>query len=80
MVQQNPKRQGYTLRGPNGKIEYIGISNDPDRRAEEHRRDGKPGKMNVETRPRKPDLAIKWEQHRLQTYRDNHGRKNPPSQ
>ncbi len=73
-----PKQKGYTLRGPHGSIEYIGITSDPERRASEHRADGKPGNLHIETGARSPESAAQWEQERLDTYRENHGGKNPP--
>ncbi len=72
------KAQGYTLRGKNNRIDYVGITKDPARRASEHKADGKSGTMNVETRKMNRPAARKWEQNRLDTYRDNHGGKNPP--
>ena len=72
------KAQGYTLRGPNNKIEYVGITNNPERRAAEHKREGKPGDLKVETRKMSRSKAHDWEETRLDTYRDNHGGKTPP--
>ena len=40
--------RGYTLRGRNGRIRYFGVTNNPGRRASQHKRDGKTGKMRVE--------------------------------
>ena len=71
------KAQGYTLRGKNNQIKYVGITNNPGRRASEHKAEGKSGDMNVETRKMARPAARKWEQKRLDTYRDNHGGKNP---
>ena len=70
--------RGYTLRGRYNRIRYIGVTNTPARRAREHRQDGKGGAMRVETRSRSPDSAHRWERQRLDTYRRNHGGKNPP--
>ena len=70
--------RGYTLRGKNGKINYVGTTNNPGRRAEEHKTDGKSGKLNTETQSMSRQRAEGWEANRLQTYRDNHGGKNPP--
>ena len=72
------KAQGYTLRGNNGRINYVGVTNDPTRRAAEHKQDGKSGSMNVETRKMSRPTARGWEENRLETYRGNHGGKNPP--
>ncbi len=72
------KAQGYTLRGKNNRIEYVGITNNPTRRAAEHKREGKPGSLNVETRKMSRPAAHKWEENKLQTYRSNHSGKAPP--
>ena len=70
--------QGYTLRGRNGKINYVGTTNNPGRRAAQHKSDGKSGQLQTETRPTSRGAAERWEASRLKTYRDNHGGKNPP--
>ena len=70
--------QGYTLRGKNGKVNYVGTTNNPSRRAGEHSDEGKPGKLHPETAPMSRKAAESWEKNRLDTYRDNHGGKNPP--
>ena len=69
--------RGYTLRGRNGKINYVGTTNDPGRRAGEHKSDGKSGRLQTETWPMARGSAERWEANRLKTYRDNHGGKNP---
>ena len=53
----------YTLRN-DGKILYHGITNDPERRAAEHKRDGKPGEMHIEGPRVTRDSALKWERER----------------
>ena len=70
--------RGYTLRGRNGKINYVGTTNNPGRRAAQHKSDGKSGQLQTETRPTSRGAAERWEASRLKTYRDNHGGKNPP--
>jgi len=70
--------QGYTLRGRNGRINYVGVSNNPKRRATEHRKRGKQGKMKVETRGMSRKKARSWESRRLNIFRRNHSGKNPP--
>ncbi len=70
--------RGYTLRGKYGKINYVGTTNNPGRRAGEHRSEGKPGRLRTETRPMTRGSAKRWEANRLKTYRSNHGGKNPP--
>lgn len=72
------KAQGYTLRGKNNQIKYVGITNDPGRRATEHKAEGKSGAMKVETPKMSRPAAHKWEQKKLGTYRGNNGGKNPP--
>ena len=71
--------RGYSLRGRNGGINYVGVTNNPGRRATEHKHSGKRGSMKVETRGMSREAAQRWEARRLDTYRRNHGGKNPPS-
>ena len=52
--------RGYTLRGRNGRLAYVGVTNNPGRRAAEHRQDGKRGGMKVETRPMSREAARRW--------------------
>ena len=68
---------GYTLRDPFGQITYIGISNDTDRRALEHKK-SKIGRLKVETPPLPRKLAKQWESDALKTYRRFANGKNPP--
>ena len=68
----------YTLRGSRGEITYIGSSNDLGRRASEHERSGKRGSMRKETSRMTQPGARRREAERLETYRRNHGGKNPP--
>ncbi len=70
--------RGYTLRGSNGKVNYVGTTNNPARRAAEHAAEGKRGQLQPETRPMSRGAAERWEANRLSTYRSNHGGKNPP--
>lgn len=70
--------RGYTLRGKNGKINYVGTTNNPSRRAAEHQAEGKPGTLQTETRPMPRQSAEQWETNRLKIYREHHGGKNPP--
>lgn len=71
--------RGYTLRGRNGRINYVGVSNNPGRRAAEHKNAGKRGSMKVETQSMSRASARRWETRRLATYRRSHDGKNPPS-
>ena len=69
--------RGYALEEGKGRITYYGVTNDPSRRATEHKRDGKRGKLKVETRPMSRAAARRWERRRLAVYRKNHRGKNP---
>ena len=70
--------RGYTLRGRNGRIRYFGVTNNPSRRATQHNRDGKIGKMRVEKTHASRTAALKWERLKLAAYRRRHDGKNPP--
>lgn len=72
------KSQVYTLRGKRNKINYVGETNDPQRRAAEHKQDGKLGRLQVESRPMPRTAARRLEKRRLATYRHTHQGKNPP--
>jgi len=72
------KVSGYTLRGKNGRITYVGVTNNPKRRAEEHRKSGKTGTLKVERQHNSRSDALKWERNKLGTYRRYHEGKNPP--
>ncbi|WP_419592785.1 GIY-YIG nuclease family protein, partial [Thiolapillus sp.] len=66
----------YELKQGN-KVVYVGTTNDPERREQQHREDGKKfGHMNVTSRRMTEDGAKKKETDRLATYRKNQGR-NP---
>ena len=67
----------YALKKGN-KVEYIGTTNDPDRREAEHAADGKNfGHMKVLTRRMTEEGAQQQEADALETYRRSHGGKNP---
>ncbi len=68
---------GYTIRGRAGRVKYVGITNNPVRRAEEHRADGKRGILRVETRGMSRTTARKWEAGRLSKHRRTNAGKNP---
>ena len=68
---------GYTLRGRNGRVRYVGLTNNPSRRAAQHRRDGKTGRMTLEARHVRRSVALNWERSRLAAHRRHHGGKNP---
>ncbi|MEW8417175.1 MAG: GIY-YIG nuclease family protein [Candidatus Thiodiazotropha endolucinida] len=66
----------YELKQGN-KVVYVGTTNDPKQREQQHREDGKKfGHMNVTSRRMTEDGAKKKETERLATYRKNQGR-NP---
>ena len=69
--------RGYTLRGRNGRVNYVGVTNSPTRRAGEHKRDGKRGSMKVETRPTSRSAAQRWEADKLAAHRRTHSGNNP---
>ena len=69
--------RGYTLRGRRGRVNYVGITNNPARRHGEHKQEGKPGSLKIETRPMSRSAARRWEGARLAAYRRNHGGNNP---
>ncbi len=63
----------YELKQGN-KVVYVGTTNDPDRREQQHRKDGKNfGSMNVTSRRMTEDGAKRKEAERLATYRKNQG-------
>jgi len=59
------------------KIVYVGITNDLERRRQEHIRSGKRGKIEQIGIKTTRDAARTWERNRLAIYRRNHGGKNP---
>jgi predicted GIY-YIG superfamily endonuclease len=61
-----------------GRVVYYGITDDPERRREEHKEDGKDfDSMNI-TRPVVTEKsAEKWEEERLEDYRKRHSGRNP---
>lgn len=67
----------YELRD-HRKIVYFGITNDPERRKEEHANDGVPfTTMNVVGPAITKQAAERWEEDRLASYRRSHGGRNP---
>ena len=69
--------KGCTLRGRNGRINYVGITNNPERRAKQLRNDGKSGTMKIETKAISRKSARWWETNKLANYRRTHGGDNP---
>ena len=69
----------YAVKSKNGKTTYIGSTNNPTRRASEHRKSGKMrrgDKMEVQSRALPRDKAERLERGRLKGHRRAHGR-NP---
>ncbi len=74
------KKQDYNLYElKNGReTVYRGITNDPERREQEHRDDGKRfTSLNTIGRKVTENTAERLEEKSLETYRKNHGGKNP---
>jgi len=69
----NRDTRKYELRDNSGKILYIGITNDLDRREAEHRADGKRFAELVQIgRATTRDAANQWETAAIQNYKDSH--------
>ena len=67
----------YTLR-KGGRIVQYGITNDPERREQEHRGDGKRFDRLQKEGPRViQETAENWEEERLASYRKTHRGRNP---
>lgn len=67
----------YDLKQGN-KVIYRGITNDPERRIQQHRADGKKfDKMVITSRRMTMDGAKKKEGENLKNYRRSHGGRNP---
>ena len=67
----------YNLKKGN-KVVYKGITNDPERREEEHRESGKKfDVMELVGRAKTEDSAKQEEARQLEIYRNNHNGKNP---
>jgi len=67
----------YELRDQ-GKIVYVGITDDPERREGEHQNEGKHfTSVNIVGPAVTKNSAELWEEKRLEQYRRSHGGKNP---
>lgn len=67
----------YELRD-RGKLVYVGITDDAERREGEHQDQGKRfTSMNVVGPTVTADSAERWEEERLEKYRRSHGGRNP---
>ena len=69
--------RGYTIRGRSGRVKYVGVTNNPRRRAAEHRRSGKRGRLQVETGDMSRRKARRWEGAKLSRFRRNNRGRNP---
>ena len=69
--------RGYTLRDRRGRVTYVGITNNPRRRASQHRSSGKRGRLRVETGAMSRGTARRWEGARLSGYRSRNRGRNP---
>ena len=68
----------YELRDRN-RVVYIGITNDPERREDEYRAEGKRfSRMWLIGNRTTQAAAERWEEERLASYRRSHRDKNPP--
>ena len=59
------------------RVVYVGVTNDPARRLEEHNASKDFSHLKIEGRRTTLAAAKKWERDRLATYRRNHGGQNP---
>lgn len=66
----------YVLRNK-GKIVYVGITNNLERRCREHCQDKNFTSIQKVGNQTTFDAAKQWEAKRLNTYRRNHGGENP---
>ncbi len=73
------KKIQYSIKNSKGDTKYIGTTNNPSRRADEHRKAGKLGrgdKLVVETRAISRESAERVEKAKLASFRKQRGR-NP---
>ncbi|HID19680.1 MAG TPA: GIY-YIG nuclease family protein [Methanophagales archaeon] len=67
----------YELRD-HRRIVYVGVTDDPARREDEHKREGKRfTSMNIVRPAVTKNSAERWEEEKLEQYRRSHGGKNP---
>lgn len=67
----------YELKRGN-EVLYVGITNDPYRRFDEHKNSKRFGHMSVVGRATTKEAAKEWETKRIEQYAANHGGKLPP--
>ena len=67
----------YQLKQGN-KIVYVGVTNDPERRENEHSLEGKKfTNMQTVGRVVTKDTALEWEQEKIDSYRKSHNGRKP---
>ena len=73
------KRDTYRYELKQGhKVVYYGITNEPERREEEHKEEGKKfSRLIVKGPIVTEETAEKWEEDRLASYRKSHRGRNP---
>ena len=74
------KKVTYSIKDSGGNTKYIGTTNNPSRRASEHRESGRlqqGDKLEVQTRPISKGSAERVERSKLADHRRNHGGENP---
>ena len=70
----------YSITSSRGRTKYLGVTNNPSRRAGEHRESGKLARgdrFRVETRPVSRAKAERVESAKLASYRSSHRGRNP---
>lgn len=70
----------YSIKSSRGRTKYIGVTNNPSRRAKAHRDSGKLARgdrFRVETRPVSREKAERVESAKLASYRSSHRGRNP---
>lgn len=76
-MRRNRNVFGYKLKSRWGRTTYIGITNNPRRRAAQHRRSGKQGRLTVSTRKMTRSQARRWEAAALSNHRRSNRGRNP---
>lgn len=77
---RNGKSVQYSIKSSRGRTKYYGTTNNPSRRAAEHRNSGKLARgdrLRVETRPMSRAKAERVESAKLASYRSSHHGRNP---
>ena len=73
------KRDTYKYELKDGKkVLSVGITNDPERREQEHKQNKEFGHMNIVGNRTTKEAAGSWEEKRIETYIKNHKGKTPP--